>query len=71
MEPRPYYLNCSMGFCYMPNADINVPAFLNRMSSNWNMLSYSTDKIEKKKWRAFKNSSLIIQHVKKAFNTSA
>ena len=55
----------------MPNGDINVPTFFNRVSSQWNILPYSTDKTEKKKWRLFKNSSLISQHIKKAFDTSA
>ena len=73
MEPKPCYKDLyKVGFnAPMPNADINVPNFLNRMSSNWKMLSYSSGKAEKKIWRLFKNSSLISQHVRKAFQTAA
>ena len=45
--------------------------FLDLMSkkSNWNLLSYSSQKDVKTSWRHFKNSLLIIEHFRKMTNS--
>ena len=47
--------------------EIDPAIFLNVVSEQWDLLPYSKDKAIKKKFRIFKNSSLINAHVRNAF----
>ena len=49
---------------------IIAPHLLNLISANWKLLSYAYDKKKKKNWRRFKNSTLMVVHIRRAFHQS-
>ena len=72
MEPRPQWDRLKRGLFFCPILT-DVPLFLNNLSTfqNWNAFPFASKKKIKKEWRLFKNSELILTHVKSNIFDSA
>ena len=66
MDPQSGIFSLTTGFKDM-DVQTDVPKFLNLMSARWKNLPTGEGKPTKKKWRLFKNTSLITYHVRNAF----